>query len=141
MCNKNTAITSIIICKKWLKNLAKRINSKSKRKLLKIVSEHYSYFDPLFFFCFQGTFGLKNKNKSKKVQVFVERVEKGVKNTPTAIEAKKNKEAKEKIKLEKEAAEAELKALYGDAIPPGAALKVCPLCTTSMPHVIFLHSG
>jgi hypothetical protein len=31
-----------------------------------------------------ATFGLKNKNKSKKVQLFIERVEKSVKHTNAA---------------------------------------------------------
>ena len=33
------------------------------------------------------TFGLKNKNKSKKVQEFINRAEKGIKNSSGAIEA------------------------------------------------------
>ena len=34
-----------------------------------------------------NTFGLKNKNKSKKVQQFIDRVEKSVKNSSGAAEA------------------------------------------------------
>lgn len=63
-----------------------------------------------------STFGLKNKNKSKKVQQFINRVEKSVKNSNGAIEATKAKEIKKEAKLAKQLQEEEMRQLFNEAI-------------------------
>lgn len=54
-----------------------------------------------------ATFGLKNKNKSKKVQGFVDNVNRGVKNSTLGKEQLRAKEAKEKQRLLKKEEEAQ----------------------------------
>lgn len=63
-----------------------------------------------------ATFGLKNKNKSKKVQVFIDRVEKGVKHSTGALDAEAAKEAKKAAKLAKQLQEEELRILFNEGI-------------------------
>ena len=61
-----------------------------------------------------ATFGLKNKNKSKKVQNFIQNVNKSVKNTNKANDTAK--EAKKNAKLAKELQEAELAVLFNEGL-------------------------
>ena len=63
-----------------------------------------------------ATFGLKNKNKSKKVQQFIDRVEKTVKNGGGGADAVKAKEAKKELKLAKQLQEEELRVLFNEGI-------------------------
>eukprot|EP00607_Mallomonas_marina_P004150 CAMPEP_0182425472 /NCGR_PEP_ID=MMETSP1167-20130531/11910_1 /TAXON_ID=2988 /ORGANISM="Mallomonas Sp, Strain CCMP3275" /LENGTH=357 /DNA_ID=CAMNT_0024606233 /DNA_START=156 /DNA_END=1226 /DNA_ORIENTATION=+ len=63
-----------------------------------------------------ATFGLKNKNKSKKVQDFIQRVEKTVKNSSKSKDAEKMKEAKQASKLAKQLADEELRALFNEGL-------------------------
>eukprot|EP01041_Mallomonas_annulata_P007339 gene7339-14984_t len=62
------------------------------------------------------TFGLKNKNKSKKVQEFIQRVEKTVKNSNNGKDAEKMKEAKQATKLAKQLQEEELRSLFNEGL-------------------------
>jgi hypothetical protein len=66
-----------------------------------------------------ATFGLKNKNKSAKVQNYVNTVNKAVRNSNLGKEQQKVKEAKEKAKLQKKLEEEEERTLLSDGIPPG----------------------
>jgi hypothetical protein len=61
------------------------------------------------------TFGLKNKNKSKKVQEYITRVEKTVKHSQNA-DAEKAKEAKKDAKIAKQLQEEELRVLFNEGI-------------------------
>jgi len=63
-----------------------------------------------------ATFGLKNKNKSKKVQVFIDRVEKGVKHSTGALDAEAAKEVRKANKLAKQLQEEELRVLFNEGI-------------------------
>ena len=63
-----------------------------------------------------ATFGLKNKNKSKKVQQFINRVEKSVKHSNGGIEAAKSKELKKEAKIAKQLQEEEMRQLFNEAI-------------------------
>lgn len=63
-----------------------------------------------------STFGLKNKNKSKKVQQFINRVEKSVKYSNGGLEATKAKELKKETKLMKQLQEEEMRQLFNEAI-------------------------
>lgn len=62
------------------------------------------------------TFGLKNKNKSAKVQQFIKRTEDSVKKSHGGAEAMKNKETKEATKLAKQLQEEELRLLFNEGI-------------------------
>lgn len=65
------------------------------------------------------TFGLKNKNKSKKVQSFVKSVTNSVNNTgdrKQRMEEERRKKQKEAQKLRKKAAKAEADALFSEAL-------------------------
>lgn len=64
----------------------------------------------------ESTFGLKNKNKSKKVQQFINRVEKSVKHSNGGLEASKTKELKKEAKLAKQLQEEEMRQLFNEAI-------------------------
>ena len=63
-----------------------------------------------------ATFGLKNKNKSKKVQVFIDRVERGVKHSTGALDAEAAKEVRKANKLAKQLQEEELRVLFNEGI-------------------------
>eukprot|EP01035_Chromulina_nebulosa_P020880 gene20880-27067_t len=63
-----------------------------------------------------ASFGLKNKNKSKKVQQFITRVEKSVKGSSGITDAAKAKEALKEAKLAKQLQEEELRALLNEGI-------------------------
>ena len=63
-----------------------------------------------------ATFGLKNKNKSKKVQTFIARVEKGVKNSDGSAAAAQNKQLKKDAKAAKLLEEEELRKLLGEGL-------------------------
>jgi hypothetical protein len=63
-----------------------------------------------------STFGIKNKNKSKKVQQFINRVEKSVKNSNGGAEATKAKDLKKETKLAKQLQEEEMRQLFNEAI-------------------------
>ena len=63
-----------------------------------------------------ATFGLKNKNKSKKVQTFISRVEKGVKHSDGSAAAAQNKLLKKDAKAAKLLEEEELRKLLGDGL-------------------------
>jgi hypothetical protein len=63
-----------------------------------------------------ATFGLKNKNKSKKVQQFIDRVEKTVKHNTGAVDAAKAKEARKEAKLAKQLQDEELRVLFNEGI-------------------------
>eukprot|EP01039_Chlorochromonas_danica_P005083 gene5083-5585_t len=63
-----------------------------------------------------STFGLKNKNKSKKVQQFIDRVEKQVKHSNGAGDAARAKELKKEAKLAKQLQEEEMRVLFNEAI-------------------------
>ena len=63
-----------------------------------------------------ATFGLKNKNKSKKVQTFVSRVEKSVKHSDGSAMAAQNKQMKKDIKAAKLLEEEELRVLLGEGL-------------------------
>lgn len=63
-----------------------------------------------------ATFGLKNKNKSKKVQQFISRTELSVKKSHGGSEMLKNKEDKETKKLAKKLQEEELRLLFNEGI-------------------------
>ena len=65
------------------------------------------------------TFGLKNKNKSKKIQQFVQSVQKNVMNSgdPTQRKAEEaRKKAREEAKLRKKLLKDEQDALFGEAL-------------------------
>jgi len=62
------------------------------------------------------TFGLKNKNKSAKVQTFIKQVEVGIKNSNGGIEAKKAKSQKESAKIAKQMADEELRILLNEGV-------------------------
>lgn len=62
------------------------------------------------------TFGLKNKNKSKKVQQFITRTEDSVKKSHGGSQQIKNKEQKEAGKLAKQLQEEELRLLFNEGI-------------------------
>lgn len=62
------------------------------------------------------TFGLKNKNKSKKVQQFINRTELSVKASHGGAQQVKNKEAKEQTKIAKKLQEEELRVLFNDGL-------------------------
>jgi hypothetical protein len=65
------------------------------------------------------TFGLKNKNKSKKVQQFVQSVEKNVMNSGDPKLRKleeQRKQAKAEMKIRKKQMQAEQEALFGEAL-------------------------
>ena len=79
------------------------ISKKAKREKTKVTIE-------------DATFGLKNKNKSKKVQVFIDRVEKGVKHSTGGFDAEAAKEAKKANKLAKQLQEEELRILFNEGI-------------------------
>jgi hypothetical protein len=61
------------------------------------------------------TFGLKNKNKSKKVQEFITRVEKTVKHSQGG-DSERAKEAKKEAKIAKQLQEEELRLLFNEGI-------------------------
>jgi hypothetical protein len=63
-----------------------------------------------------ATFGLKNKNKSAKVKTFIDRVEKGVKQSTGFFDAEAAKEAKKAAKLAKQLQEEELRILFNEGI-------------------------
>ena len=63
-----------------------------------------------------ATFGLKNKNKSKKVQTFINRVEKGVKNSDGSNAAAQFKEQKKNAKLKAVMEQEQLRELLGEGI-------------------------
>lgn len=63
-----------------------------------------------------STFGLKNKNKSKKVQDFVKRVETTVKNSNGGADAAKAKDAKKEQQIAKELQEEEMRILFNEGI-------------------------
>lgn len=63
-----------------------------------------------------ATFGLKNKNKSKKVQQFINRVEKSVKHSGGGLENTKAKELKKEAKLAKQLEEEQMRQLFNEAI-------------------------
>ncbi len=63
-----------------------------------------------------ATFGLKNKNKSKKVQKFVSQVEHSVKNSDGTLDRQRNNELKKKAKIAKQLEEAEMLALLGEGL-------------------------
>jgi hypothetical protein len=63
-----------------------------------------------------STFGIKNKNKSKKVQQFITRVEKSVKNSNGGAETAKAKDLKKDAKLAKQLQEEEMRQLFNEAI-------------------------
>ena len=63
-----------------------------------------------------ATFGLKNKNKSKKVQNFVSRVEKAVKHSDGSALAQQNKQMKKDAKAAKLLEEEELRQLLGEGL-------------------------
>ena len=65
-----------------------------------------------------ATFGLKNKNKSSKVQQFVDRAVKSAKNSAGAIDAAKAKEAKKELKLAQQLQEEELRLLFNEGGVP-----------------------
>lgn len=62
------------------------------------------------------TFGMKNKNKSKKVQQYITRVEKSVKYSTGAIDAEKAKEAKKEFKVAKLLEEEQLRLLLNEGV-------------------------
>jgi hypothetical protein len=62
------------------------------------------------------TFGMKNKNKSKKVQQYITRVEKSVKYSTGAIDAEKAKEAKKEAKTAKLLEEEQLRLLLNEGV-------------------------
>lgn len=64
----------------------------------------------------EATFGLKNKSKSKKVQQFINRVEKSVKNNTGLTDAIKQKQALKEAKIAKQLQEEELRALLNEGI-------------------------
>jgi hypothetical protein len=64
----------------------------------------------------ENTFGLKNKNKSKKVQEFITRVEKGVKHNSGITDAAKAKEAKKEAQIAKQLEEEQLRLLLNEGI-------------------------
>lgn len=66
------------------------------------------------------TFGLKNKNKSKNVQKYITTVEKSVKCTEAQRTADAAKNKKVAAKEAKKAQEAELAALFNEALTAGA---------------------
>lgn len=59
------------------------------------------------------TFGLKNKNKSKVVQKFVQNVEKNIKNTSVAEKRAAEKKQQKQLRIQQEQ---ELKALFSEAL-------------------------
>lgn len=62
------------------------------------------------------TFGLKNKNKSAKVQGYIKQVEVGIKNSNGGLEAKKAKTQKESAKIAKQMADEELRLLLNEGV-------------------------
>jgi hypothetical protein len=64
----------------------------------------------------ESTFGLKNKNKSKKVQQFISRVEKSVKFSGDGLERERAKELKREAKLAKQLQEEQMRLLFQEAI-------------------------
>eukprot|EP01033_Poteriospumella_lacustris_P014816 gene14817-10595_t len=64
----------------------------------------------------ESTFGLKNKNKSKKVQQFISRVEKSVKHSGDGLERERAKELKKEAKLAKALQEEQMRLLFQEAI-------------------------
>ena len=66
------------------------------------------------------TFGLKNKNKSKKVQNYVEGTRKGIMNSGSTQRTRQLEEQRKKLKTEnkirKKAMKAEQDALFGEAL-------------------------
>jgi hypothetical protein len=65
------------------------------------------------------TFGLKNKNKSKKIQQFVQSVERNVMNSGDPVQRKAEearKKAREEAKMRKKLLKDEQDALFGEAL-------------------------
>lgn len=85
------------------KDQKKIISKKAKKEKEKKVIE-------------DSTFGLKNKNKSKKVQQFISRVEKSVKYNGDGMEREKAKELKKEAKLAKQLQEEQMRLLFQEAI-------------------------
>ena len=78
-----------------------KVEKPSKKKVIEKASKAID----------ENTFGLKNKNKSKKVQQFIVRVEKNVKNNTGLTDAAKLKQAQKDAKSAKQLQEEELRAL------------------------------
>jgi hypothetical protein len=78
-----------------------------------------------------ATFGLKNKNKSKKVQTFISRVEKGVKHSDGSAAAQQNKQLKKESKAAKLLEEEELRQLLGEGLMGQHGKKVSDMTSTA----------
>lgn len=67
-----------------------------------------------------ATFGLKNKNKSAKVKLFVDRAVKSAKNSSGLADAARAKEAKKELKVAQQLQEEELRLLFNEGMsdPP-----------------------
>lgn len=64
----------------------------------------------------EATFGMKNKNKSSKVQNFIEKATKSVKHSQLYAEGDKAKQAKKDARQAQQLQEEELRLLFNDAI-------------------------
>lgn len=63
-----------------------------------------------------ATFGMKNKNKSAKVQNFIQQATKAAKNAPIFADAERNRKLKQDAQKAKLLQEEELRTLFNDAI-------------------------
>lgn len=62
----------------------------------------------------ERTFGMKNKNKSSKVQSFIEKATKSVKNSALYADGEKAKKAKKDLAAAKQLEEENLRVLFND---------------------------